>query len=111
MIGARLRRACLAAALLLGGTAAVLAETPPEPRDYRLADYRAATPATLAGAEVVTTQKASALWKDKAALFIDVLPHVPKPANLPAGTLWRDPPHDTIEGAVWLPEVGRGALA
>ncbi|MDZ5452303.1 PQQ-dependent catabolism-associated CXXCW motif protein [Labrys sp. ZIDIC5] len=84
---------------------------PPEPSGYRLDDYRAPTPATLAGATVLDTARAEALWKQREALFVDVLPHPPKPAELPAGTLWRDPPHETIVGAVWLPEVGRGALA
>lgn len=84
---------------------------PPEPSGYRLDDYRAPTPQTLAGATVLDTKQARALWQERKAVFIDVLPHVPKPANLPEGTLWRDPPHETIAGAAWLPEVGRGALA
>jgi PQQ-dependent catabolism-associated CXXCW motif protein len=91
--------------------AALAAEAPPELEGYRLDDYRAPTPATLKGASVLTTDAAEALSHANDAVFIDVLPHAPKPANLPAGTLWRDPPHESIPGAVWLPEVGRGALA
>ncbi|MGJ4859409.1 PQQ-dependent catabolism-associated CXXCW motif protein [Labrys sp. La1] len=89
----------------------VHAGSPPEPNGYRLDDYKAPTPATLAGATVLDTGRAEALWKTREAIFVDVLPHPPKPAELPAGTVWRDPPHETIAGAVWLPEVGRGALA
>lgn len=82
---------------------------PPEPTGYRMDDYRKPVPATLKGATVVDTLKAEKLLAMKAAVFIDVFPKPPKPSNLPAGTLWIDPKHDTIEGAVWLPNVGYGA--
>jgi PQQ-dependent catabolism-associated CXXCW motif protein len=39
-----------------------------------------------------------------------VLPRAPKPANLPAGTLWRDKPRANIPGSLWLPDTGYGAL-
>ena len=73
-------------------------------------DYRAPTPATLAGARVVTTADAAELWQAGAA-FVDVLPHVPRPANLPAGTIWREKTRNDIPGSVWLPDTGYGALA
>src|SRR5579871_3682380 len=85
--------------------------TPSEPPGYRTHDYRAPTPATLAGARVVTTAEAEALWQDKAAIFIDVMPRVPKPANLPPGTIWRDRPRSNIPGSIWLPDTGYGELA
>jgi PQQ-dependent catabolism-associated CXXCW motif protein len=84
---------------------------PPEPAGYRTENYRAATPPTLAGARVVTTAEAEALWRDKAAVFIDVLPRAPKPASLPPGTVWRDRPRANIPGSVWLPDTGYGELA
>src|SRR5580704_2167436 len=56
---------------------------PPEPTEYRTKDYRAPTPAGLAGAHVVTTAEAELLWQGKSAIFVDVLPHAPRPANLP----------------------------
>jgi PQQ-dependent catabolism-associated CXXCW motif protein len=93
------------------GAATSAAEIPAEPDGYRLDDYRAPTPATLAGAAVVTTEAAEALSRARTAVFVDVLPHAPKPAKLPVGTIWRDPAHDSIPGSAWLPEVGRGALA
>lgn len=86
------------------------AEAPPEPGDYRMDAYRDPTPATLAGARVLDTAAAAALWRAKAAAFVDVLPRPPRPAALPAGTVWRDPPHDSIPGALWLPNTGFGAL-
>jgi PQQ-dependent catabolism-associated CXXCW motif protein len=98
------------AALLLGA-AILLAAAPPEPANYRMDDYRAAVPDTLQGATVLSTAAAHALWQRHDALFIDVLPQVPRPAGLPASTIWRDKPRDDIPGSVWLPDTGYGALA
>jgi PQQ-dependent catabolism-associated CXXCW motif protein len=67
-------------------------------------------PATLKGARVATTAEAEALWREKGALFIDVLPRPPKP-DLPEGTVWREPPHFDIPGSVWLADVGYGSLS
>jgi PQQ-dependent catabolism-associated CXXCW motif protein len=83
---------------------------PPEPQGYRLDQFRAEVPATLEGASVVTTAEAERLWRSKAAVFIDVLPKPPKPANLPAGTIWREPEREDIPGSTWLPNVGFGVL-
>jgi len=107
-----MKRAVVAALALfvLAEAAARGGQIPPEPAGYRMSDYRSPTPATLAGARVLTTAEAAALWKAGAA-FIDVLPHAPRPANLPPGTIWRDPPRMDIPGSVWLPDTGYGALA
>lgn len=105
----RLRVAALALTLLVGGSAA--AENPPEPKGYRLQDYRAPVPATLAGARVLTTEQAVALWRDKAAVFIDVLPRPPRPAGLPSDAVWRDKARYDIPGSLWLPDTGYGALS
>jgi PQQ-dependent catabolism-associated CXXCW motif protein len=91
--------------------AAARAEDVPEPEGYRTGDYRAPTPATLRGARVVTTAEAEALWKGRDAIFIDVMPHAPRPANLPAGTIWRERPRQNIPGSIWLPDTGYGELA
>jgi PQQ-dependent catabolism-associated CXXCW motif protein len=109
-----------AAVLLLGlaalgcrdvrGEEAREAAAPPEPPGYRTDDYRTPTPVTLAGARVVTTAEAEALWQNKAAIFVDVLPRQPRPANLPPGTIWRDPPRSNIPGSMWLPNTGYGRL-
>jgi PQQ-dependent catabolism-associated CXXCW motif protein len=95
--------------LLLAGTAR--GQGVPEPDSYRTGDYRAPTPATLKGTRVVTTAEAEALWKAGNAVFVDVMPRAPRPANLPAGTIWRDKPRQNIPGSVWLPDTGYGALA
>ena len=59
---------------------------------------------------MLSSDEAADLWNGKGgAIFIDVYPQAPKPANLPAGTFWRDPAHRSIEGAHWLPNVGYGA--
>ena len=55
----------------------------PEPDGYRTEDYRAPVPATLAGARVLSTAEAEAIWQAKSGVFIDVMPRAPKPANLP----------------------------
>jgi PQQ-dependent catabolism-associated CXXCW motif protein len=104
-------------ALVLGLSAVALA-TPSwpqpapvsEPDGYRMDAYRAPTPPTLQGAQVVTTAQAEVLWKAGAA-FIDVLPRPPRPAELPAGTIWHDPKRLNIPGSLWLPNTGFGALA
>jgi PQQ-dependent catabolism-associated CXXCW motif protein len=104
---------CLAALASGGvrGEEAGNAAPPPEPAGYRTHDYRAPTPSTLARARVLTTAQAEALWRDKTAIFIDVLPRPPKPANLPPGTVWRDRPRSDIPGSIWLPDTGYGELA
>jgi PQQ-dependent catabolism-associated CXXCW motif protein len=86
-------------------------DRPPEPTQYRTKDYRAPTPAGLAGARVITTADAERLWSGKTAVFVDVLPRAPRPANLPPGTIWRDRPRLNIPGSIWLPDTGYGALA
>lgn len=95
------------AALLLASTAAA---APPEPHGYRGEPYRAPVPATLAGASVVGIADLPG-WQARGAVLIDVMPQVRKPENLPEGTLWRQPPHYTIPGAVWLPGTGYERLA
>ena len=103
-------RGLLAAFTLLGLSAPALAGAAPEPADFRMEDYRSPTPPTLKGATVVTTAQAAALWQNKAALFVDVMPFTPKPANLPKGTIWRDPVRQDIPESLWLANVGYGAL-
>jgi PQQ-dependent catabolism-associated CXXCW motif protein len=86
-------------------------DAPPEPEGYRTDNYRAPVPATLAGARILTTGQAEAIWRSGSGAFVDVLPRPPKPPNLPAGTIWRDKPRLNIPGSIWLPDTGYGALA
>jgi PQQ-dependent catabolism-associated CXXCW motif protein len=105
-----LRSALALACVLLAGAAARGTDVP-EPEGYRTGEYRAPTPATLRGARVLTTADAKQLWESRDAVFIDVMPHAPRPANLPAGTIWRERPRLNIPGSVWLPDTGYGELA
>ena len=82
-----------------------------EPEGYRNEDYRAPVPDTLAGARVLGTAEAEAIWRARTGVFIDVLPRAPKPSNLPSGTIWRDRPRQNIPGSIWLPDTGYGQLA
>jgi PQQ-dependent catabolism-associated CXXCW motif protein len=104
-------RIVLIAALLCAASVPGAAQAPQEPPGFRSENYRAPTPATLAGVPALTTPEAIRLWEEKAAVFVDVLPQPPRPANLPPDTLWRPPPRDSIPGAVWLPNVGFGEIA
>jgi PQQ-dependent catabolism-associated CXXCW motif protein len=108
-----LRRAglALAALALAAFTPAFAQETVSEPAEYRAENYRAPVPATLSGARVLSTADAEAIWRAKSGVFIDVLPRVPKPKNLPEGTVWRDKPRFAIPGSVWLPDTGYGVLS
>jgi PQQ-dependent catabolism-associated CXXCW motif protein len=103
------RSGLLLGLLILAGSA--FAQGVTEPDGYRTEDYRAPVPATLAGARVLSTADAEAIWRGKTGAFIDVLPRVPKPPNLPAGTVWRDKPRANIPGSIWLADTGYGELA
>lgn len=100
----------LAMGVLLTAPAARAGEVA-EPAGYRMDAYRGPVPATLRGATVVTTAQAAALWRSKQAVFFDVMPHTPKPANLPAGTIWKEKARRDIPGSIWLANVGYGALS
>jgi PQQ-dependent catabolism-associated CXXCW motif protein len=109
----RMRAGLLLAACVLTAQCfgqAIAQDAVPEPDAYRMENYRAPVPATLAGARVLATRDAEAIWRAKSAVFIDVLPRAPKPKNLPEGTVWRDKPRFNIPGSIWLPDTGYGAL-
>lgn len=101
-----MKSALLALALTTG---AALAQVP-EPQDFHGEPYRAPVPATLAGATVIDGPQALALH-DAGVPFLDVLPRQKRPDNLPKGTIWAAPPHQTIPGAVWLYDTGYQQLA
>ncbi len=116
MLGGRPAGAVLAAVLALvlatsGRAPPALAGGVPEPDGYRMEEYRAPVPDTLAGATVLDTAGAEALWTDGSAIFIDAMPRPVKPANLPAGTVWHDKPRTSIEGSHWLINTGYGKLS
>jgi PQQ-dependent catabolism-associated CXXCW motif protein len=82
----------------------------PEPDGYRGEPYRAPVPATLQGATVIDAPQAIRLHAEGVP-FLDVLPRKVRPEGLPEGTIWREPVHETIPGAVWLWDTGWEALA
>lgn len=101
----------VALASVAGFAAPAAAGGVPEPDGYRLEEYRAPVPDTLAGATVLDTGAAEALWKSGDALFIDAMPRPVKPPNLPAGTVWHDKPRTSIAGSHWLINTGYGKLS
>jgi PQQ-dependent catabolism-associated CXXCW motif protein len=104
-------RRSVAALLLLSLSGATIAGDVEEPAGYRFEPYRAPTPRGLAGAATLDTPAAERMWRERSALYIDVMPHEARPANLPAGTVWRDRRRDNIPGSIWLTNVGFGALS
>ena len=110
-LGAVRRPVVLVLTMLALAPASVFGDDIPEPEGFRTENYRAPTPATLRGARVVTTAEAQEIWQRGGAVFVDVLPRPPRPANLPAGTIWRETPRLSIPGSVWLPDTGYGSLA
>jgi len=99
------------AATLLAQAAAAQSASVPEPQAYRTENYRAPVPATVAGGQAITTDEAQRLWRDKQAVFVDVLPAPRRPEGLRSDALWKPLPHRDIPGSLWLPDVGRGALS
>ena len=100
----------LALVLLARGAAAETAAVP-EPPAYRTENYRAPVPTTVAGGQAIATDEAHRLWRDKQAVFVDVLPAPRRPEGLRPDALWKPLPHRDIPGSLWLPDVGRGALS
>ncbi|HLZ67922.1 MAG TPA: PQQ-dependent catabolism-associated CXXCW motif protein [Aliidongia sp.] len=83
----------------------------PEPEGYRLDDYRAPVPDTVAGGRVVHTKGLQALIRHGRVLLIDVLPAPRRPEGMRPDQPWMPVLRRNIPGSLWLPDVGRGALA
>jgi len=100
--------------LLLAGCAPacgiLLGAAVPEPKAYRLDDYRAPVPDTVRGASVLHAAALHDLVRREMAILIDVLPAPRRPANMRPGTPWMPVVHRDIPGSLWWPEVGRGEL-
>jgi len=98
-------RPLLACLLLL------LAAAAPEPDGFRLDDYRAPVPDAVRGGDVVRLEAMRDVVARREALLIDVLPAPRRPESMRSGMPWRPAPHRSLPGAIWWPDVGRGALA
>ena len=79
-----------------------------EPTGYRMAEFRAPVPCTLAGAAVVSTEALRLLIERESPVLIDVLPSPRRPEGLPEGAPWLPPARRNIPGTVWLPNTGFG---
>ncbi len=101
----------LSSVLTSTGPSGQAAAEVPEPSSYRMEDYRAPVPGTLAGATVVSVERVRELVESGDVVLIDVLPRPPKPEGLKPGTIWRPTPRYNIPGSVWLPNTGFGALS
>ena len=60
---------------------------------------------------MITTAQAQAIWRAGTGAFVDAMPDVPRPANLPAGTIWRGKQRLNIPGSTWLADTGYGELS
>ena len=81
-----------------------------EPSGYRMSDFRAPVPCTLAGATVVSTEGLRLQIERDAPLLVDVLPSPRRPEGLAERTPWLPPTRRSIPGTVWLPNTGFGDL-
>lgn len=98
--------------ILLLSSKLILASTAvPEPAGYRMEDYDAPVPEGLQGATRVTALDVKKLQTEKNALVVDVIPEHRKPDFLPENQIWIPVPHKGLAGALWLPDVGFGALS
>ena len=85
---------------LCGHSAAVRADAPPEPAGLSHGRLSLADARDVAVVRrCLSTDAAQALWEKRDAVFIDVLPQPPRPAGLPASTIWRPKPRTTCRAA------------
>ena len=82
----------------------------PEPDGFRMDDYRAPVPATVAGGVVVHAPQVRALLDQGGAVLIDVLPAPRRPDGMRPGMPWLPAVHRNLPASLWWPEIGRGAL-
>lgn len=76
---------------------------------YRIAHYRAAVPDAVPGGTRVDRDRVDALIAD-GAILLDVMPSEGAGADPQTGQWRLSRPHQSIAGATWLPDVGRGVL-
>jgi PQQ-dependent catabolism-associated CXXCW motif protein len=106
-------RLCAAFLVVVVQAAALCARAadsaPPEPAGLWTGPLQGAVPATIAGGQVVDAAAVETLVAQEQAILIDVAPSPHKPAN--ASDTWIAPPHRSLPGAVWLPDVGNGEIS
>lgn len=77
---------------------------------YRVAHYRAVVPTAPDGVERVPIDAAIELARSRRAILIDVTPAEGAIRDASSGRWRLATPHETIPGAHWFPEAGRGVL-
>ncbi len=96
--------------LLLTLAAAASADFDPVTR-YRIAHYRGVVDRAPEGVLKIDAQRAHRLWRDRAAIFIDLTPAEGGQRDPDTGRWTLAEPHRSIPGAHWFPEAGRGVPA
>jgi PQQ-dependent catabolism-associated CXXCW motif protein len=82
----------------------------PEPEGFRMDNYNAPVPETIAGGRAVDAEALAAAMAN-GAIAIDVLAAPRKPAGMPEDRPWVPVPRRNISGSLWWPDVGRGAIS
>jgi PQQ-dependent catabolism-associated CXXCW motif protein len=98
------------AAIALACVASAEAAGVPEPEGYRLDDYRAPVPDSVAGGRVLHTDAVKAMIDRGGVALIDVLPAPRRPEGMRSDMPWLPVPRRDLPGSLWLPDVGRGAI-
>lgn len=101
----------VAAAILVFVGGLYATEIVSEPAGYRLDYYDDTVPETLKGATRVSAVDVARLQSTQDVLIVDVIPEHRRPDELPEGQVWFPVEHEGISGALWLPDVGYGALS
>jgi len=100
----------LAVLAWLGAVSAHADPGVPVPDGYRQDDYRAPVPDSVPGGKVLHLPAMRELLARGGAVLVDVLPAPRRPDAMRPGSPWLPQPHRTLPGALWWPDVGRGAL-
>ncbi len=95
--------------LLLSGSAR--AENVPEPEGFWTGPVNSAVPATISGGEVIDAKALRELIENENPLLIDVSNMPKRPEGMPADAPWLPLPHEAIPKAIWIPDVGNGAVS
>jgi PQQ-dependent catabolism-associated CXXCW motif protein len=77
---------------------------------YRIAHYRAPTPATVPGGTTVTLEELEKLRDQKNAILLDVTPSEGAGADPVTGIWSIAKPRLNMAVSIWLPDVGKGTL-
>jgi PQQ-dependent catabolism-associated CXXCW motif protein len=77
---------------------------------YRIAHYRGVVPAAPEGVRRIDDAEVLSLQRHRAALFLDVTPADGGHRDADSGAWHLAEQHETIPGAHWFPEAGRGVV-